>query len=81
MNNLVCVSATALSAWASYLMNGCEEGMTPQDIEQADAFVQYLGGAPVTCEDVGFCWQHDARQFGALAGTCERYTALVRGAA
>lgn len=72
------VEGTAPSHWASYLINGDDSDMAPRDIAQAKAFVAWLGGWPVTCEDAGFMRSHDAmRVCGALASDCQTYTALV----
>lgn len=73
------VTGTAPSHWASYFINGDDSGMTAYEIEQADKFAAWLGGVPVSCEDAGFCWHHDAmRVCGALAADCQTYLTLVR---
>ena len=71
------VTGTAPSAWASYLINGETEGLSPDDIKQADRFRAFLGGNIVSCEDAGFIWKHDACEFGALAADCQTYAALA----
>lgn len=77
---LVPVTGVALSAWACYLMNGDMDGMTDMDLDHADAFAVWLGGPIVSCDAYGFSWSHDAVRYGALAGDCSTYTALVREA-
>jgi hypothetical protein len=71
------VTGIALSAWASYLINNDTSGIDGEDKRQADLFAAFMGGRICYCEDVGFCWHHDGCRFGALAGDCQRYTALV----
>jgi len=73
------VTGTALSHWAPYFINGDDSDMSAEDITQADAFADWLGGYIVSCEDAGFLWHHDATAFGALAGDCQIYLALVEG--
>jgi len=69
------IRSTALSHWASYLINGDASGMDPLDLEQCKAWLKRAGcGDPVDCEDAGFMWRHDASAFGALAGDCQTYT-------
>lgn len=76
--SLLVVSGTAPSHWAPYFINGDAEGLSADDIAQADAFAEWLGGVPVTCEDWGFSSWHDARRFGALAADCQMYATLVK---
>ena len=72
------VKGTALAAYASYLINDDDSGISAEDKEHADRFRDWLGGDIVGCsEDSHFYWQHDASNFGALAGECVEYTALV----
>lgn len=75
------ISATGLSAWASYLINGDASGIDAADIAAADQFAGWLGGLPVDCVDAGFMWRPDSWQFMPLGGDCQTYTALVRAAA
>jgi len=71
------IHSTALSHWASYLINGDASGMELEDIEPCVALLKWVGcGDPVDCEDAGFMWRHDASRFGALAGDCQTYTFL-----
>lgn len=68
---------TAPSYWASYLINGDSSGMDDADVDQADAFLARVGlGAPVSCDDAGFLWYHDARQECPLGADCQTYTFL-----
>jgi hypothetical protein len=71
------VTATAPSHWACYFVNDDTGDMDDNEIAQADAFAQWLGGNIVDCEDAGFMHWHDARQFGVLASDCCTYTALI----
>jgi hypothetical protein len=77
---LITALGTAPSCWASYLINGDASGLSDEDVRQADAFVEWLGATPCSCEDAGFMWNHDARQVcGTLAADCQIYTALIQG--
>jgi hypothetical protein len=77
MRTLETITATAPSHWACYFIYGDASGMDDEEIAQADAFADWLGGSIVDCEDAGFIAYHDARQFGALAADCATYTALI----
>ena len=77
-------TGTAPSYWASYFINGDSSGMDDDDIAQADAFAEWLGGNIVDCtseesdDHPGFMRWHDAaRVAGTLAADCSLYTALV----
>lgn len=78
MSTLETVSGTAPACWACYFINGDSDGMEPEEIKAADKFAAWLGGCPVSCEDAGFLWYHDARQFWPFGSDCMEYTALVR---
>ena len=68
---------TAPSAWASYLINGDDSGIDEADKTAADAFVtQY--GSPVSCEDAGFIWVHDAHHIDPRGADCQVYEFLVK---
>jgi len=73
------IKATAPSAWATYLINGDDSGISAQDKAAADAFVsrEFEGYSPASCEDAGFIKFHDARAECPLAADCQTYTALV----
>jgi len=71
------VTATAPSAWASYLINGDSSGIDADDISAADSFADWLGARPCDCEDAGFLRYHSAAQFMPLGADCQLYTALV----
>ena len=73
------VNATGLSAWACFLINGDATGLDPAEEAAARAFVDFLGGWPVDCEDAGFTWRPDSFQFWPFAGDCQTYTALIPG--
>jgi hypothetical protein len=71
-------SATAPSAWASYLINGDASGIDEDDVKQADAWIEREGlGMPVSCEDAGFTWRHDAYEECPLGSDCQEYFFLV----
>ena len=72
------VKGKILAHYASYLINNDASALTEEDKNHADRFKDWLGGDIVDCsEDSHFCWQHDATQFGALAGECIEYTAFI----
>ena len=75
--NLQPVTATGLSAWAPYLINGDASGLSPDDVAAADSFARWLGGVPVDCQDAGFIWRPDSFRFLPLGGDCQTYTALI----
>ncbi len=68
-------TATAPSAWASYLINGDATGIGDAEQAECDAWIAgYCDGcAPVSCEDAGFIHWHDARGY-ALPADCQTYT-------
>ena len=71
------VSFTAPSAWASYLINGDDSDMEASEKALADQFVAWVcAGPPVSCEDAGFIWHHNAEQFCPLGADCQTYTFL-----
>ena len=71
------VTATAPSAWASYLMNGDDSGLDAEEKAACDAWVESVGyGAPVDCRDAGFTHHHDAREFLPLGADCQEYAFL-----
>lgn len=71
------ITATAPSHWAPYLINGDDSGLDARELLTIDAWLANSGlGMPVSCEDAGFCWHHDAMPF-ALAADCQTYTFLV----
>lgn len=72
------VSGTAPSSWACYFINGDSAGMTPEEEAAADQFAEWLGGIPCSCDDAGFLWYHDARQFWPFGSDCQTYTALIQ---
>lgn len=69
---------TAPSAWASYLIDGDTSGLDAGEQAVIDDWMKAEGvpGIPVTCEDAGFCWRHDASRV-SLAGDCQTYVWLV----
>lgn len=79
--NLETVTATAPSAWASYLINGDDSGIEESDVRAADAFCEFVdAGSPVDCADAGFVAYCDARNWGMIdcAADCQTYTFLKR---
>lgn len=76
------VTATAPSAWASYLINGDASGLEPAELAAADRFVEeVLGALPVDCADEGFRHFHDATAFAPYSADCQTYTALIEAKA
>ncbi len=73
-------TATAPSYWALYLIYDDCYHMTDDEIKEADAFANWLGGNIVSCEDAGFLNWHDARLQGfcEYAADCQEYTALIK---
>ena len=69
---------TALSAWASYLINGDASGLDDGEAATVDAWLaaEEVPGSPATCDDAGFRWRHDASNY-ALAGDCQTYVWLI----
>lgn len=68
------VTYTAPSAWASYLINGDDSGISAEDKAAADAWIESVGlGGAVSCEDAGFMWRHDAYAFMPLGADCQHY--------
>lgn len=74
---LKAIDAIAPSHWASYLINGDDSGLTADEKAAADSWVAREGlGLPVTCEDAGFCWRHDAMPEMPLGADCQTYVFL-----
>ena len=77
MANIV-INATAPSAWASYLINGDSSGIDAQELAMANAWLDRLElPFPVSCEDAGFCWWHDAHVECPLGVYCQEYFFLI----
>ena len=72
------VTGTAPSHWACYFINGDSDGMEEAELKAADQFAAWLGGNICNCEDAGFIWHHDARQFWPYGSDCQEYTALIQ---
>ncbi len=69
------VKLKAPSAWASYLINGDATGISTEDKEAADQWLESLGmGEPIDAEDCGFCWTHDAGNVMPLGADCQEYS-------
>lgn len=82
MSNLVPFEAVAPSHWAAYLINGDASGLEPDNTAQADAWIAREGlGLPVSCEDAGFVWRHDAYTECPLGTDCQTYVFLVKESA
>ena len=74
------INATAPSHWASYLINGDSSGIDQSNVDATDQWIERQGmGLPVSCEDAGFMWTHDACVECPLGSDCQTYVFLVRG--
>lgn len=72
------LTITAPSHWASYLINGDDSGLEPADIAACDAWIAREGvGLPVSCEDAGFRWRHDAYVESPFGADCQDYVFLI----
>lgn len=70
------IERIAPSFWASYLINGDSSGLDEIELAVIDAWLSRLNcGLPVTCEDYGFTWSHDA-QYEVGGADCQTYTFL-----
>ncbi len=68
------ITITAPSHWASYLINGDASGLEPDEKTACDAWIEREAcGLPVTYEDAGFCWKHDAWREMPLGADCQHY--------
>lgn len=68
------VKLVAPSAWATYLINGDATGIEPGDKQAADQWILSLGfGAPLSCDDYGFCTSHDAFNVMPFGADCQEY--------
>lgn len=68
------INATAPSHWASYLINGDDSGLEIAEKSAADSWIASEGlGLPVSCDDAGFIWRHDAFGFCPLGADCQTY--------
>jgi hypothetical protein len=77
MTTLDTIDVTAPSHWASYLINGDASGMEDDEIAACNAWIAREGvGMPVSCEDAGFIWYHDARPECPFGADCQTYTFL-----
>lgn len=78
-NGLRAVEYTAPSAWASYLINGDDSGLEPDERNACNKWLHAIKkDFPVSCEDAGFIWRHDALEFCAGGADCQTYTFLVQ---
>lgn len=74
MKDTSIIKLIAPDAWASYLINGDASSLEADDIAQADAWIDREGlGLPLSCEDAGFHWHHDAQQECPLGCSCQEY--------
>lgn len=72
------LTITAPSHWASYLINGDASGIEPEDVAACDAWIAREGvGLPVSCDDAGFRWRHDAYAECPLGSDCQDYIFLI----
>lgn len=72
------VTLVAPSHWASYLLNGDDSGLLPTECNAADAWIDRQDmGLPVSCDDAGFRWYHDARLECPLGADCQEYVFIT----
>ena len=70
---------TAPAHWACYFFNDDSSGMDFEDTRAADKFIDWVNlGAPVSVEDYGFTYYHDAIRFSPLGADCATYTFFKR---
>jgi len=75
--SLVAHTFTAPSSWASFVMNGDDSGMEPIERAMAAQWIDFIGmGGPVSCDDAGFMWSHDAKHIMKLGADCQAYVFL-----
>ena len=68
---------TAPAHWATYFFNDDDSDMDFEDTRAADKFIDWVNlGAPVSVEDYGFTYYHDANRFSPLGADCATYTFL-----
>ncbi len=85
------VTYTLPAYWASYLINGDDSGISPEDKAACDAFHAARGlPSPVSCGDTernpetgetGDPWFAHSNDAGTLAGDVWDYTYLIAGGA
>lgn len=77
MKTLEPVTYTLPAYWASYLINGDDSGISPEDKAEADAFLaQHNLPDPVSCSDEKwFSWHNDSDN--KLGGDVLEYTFFV----
>lgn len=73
------VTATAPSAWASYLISGDESGLASGETAIIDEWLTATSGglSPIGCEDAGFIQWHDAFAVFPYDSDCQTYTFLI----
>lgn len=72
------LTITAPSYWASYLINGDDSGLEPQEKAACDAWLaREAVGLPVSCDDAGFCHRHDAWAEAPYSADCQDYVFLI----
>ena len=81
MANPETVSAIGYAAWASYLINGDDSGISPDERKAADEFHGWLAGGYcradiVDCDSESFFATPDS-PYPSLPGDCVEYRALA----
>ena len=72
------ITLTAPSSWASWLINGDATDLSMADYEMSGEWLDRIGlGFPVSAEDAGFIWNHDAFKECPFGADCQTYTFLV----
>ncbi len=75
---MTALELTAPSAWACYLFYGDASNLGDEEEAAIEAWLTRNGlDAPVSCEDAGFMWHHDAFTECQLGADCQTYVFLT----
>jgi hypothetical protein len=69
------LTLTAPSHWASYLINIDSSGLDDDEVRVIHRWLDANDVSfPVSCDDAGFRWFHDASRFFSKGADCQTYT-------